>query len=114
MADKNKCTRCGLCCTCLDIEGITEDDLIREPLLEREAQPWNFDPDPRAPYQVYFGKEYSLPTPCPFIRFGAGRTACSIYAHRPTICRRIRPGGTQCLKLRAGAAQADSVMQSAV
>jgi Fe-S-cluster containining protein len=93
------CTRCGACCE--SGEGnilIVAEDLVRWRRSGRHDLADNTD-------EGHFG-ERAFPTSlgaCVYLTRPEGRSICSIYDDRASVCREFQAGSWQCLEFRRDA-----------
>jgi len=95
---KDKCQKCGHCCSKLIVE-IGQLDVIREPrLLKGLITSKPLDSEDSINSEPLYSEDepdelYGLKIPCPFLMED---NKCSIYPTRPNICVSFNFGSSQC------------------
>ena len=84
------CRRCGTCCIVWNIP-VTEDDIVREPLLKEYVK------------DGFMMKE-SFNSPCPFYDVEEG---CIIHKTRPQTCRDFKASPVKCMAAKISTANID-------
>ncbi len=91
------CQKCGACCATFDVPLDAEDTRRMQAagLLETLTFPYE-----RPAWSVHFLKRDAASGRCLSLGGPLGDCGCTIYEHRPNLCRALQPGDEHCLEAR--------------